>query len=54
MSALVTAQFAPHYNETMPVVGWASAVPWRSTATVLEPEPPTVVVRAAPAHPLIG
>jgi hypothetical protein len=28
MPALVTAQFAPHYNETMPLIGWASAVPW--------------------------
>ncbi|ROO90715.1 hypothetical protein EDD29_8453 [Actinocorallia herbida] len=45
MPPLVTAQFAPHYNETMPLVGWASAVPWRSTADVLEPEPREVMSR---------
>jgi hypothetical protein len=38
MPALITAQFAPHYNETMPLVGWASAVPWPATEAVLEPE----------------
>ncbi|MEU1198664.1 hypothetical protein ABZ446_20795 [Streptomyces sp. NPDC005813] len=38
MPPLVTAQFAPHYNETMPLVGWASAVPWPVTAALLEPE----------------
>ncbi|MFJ2215616.1 hypothetical protein ACIQVO_25130 [Streptomyces sp. NPDC101062] len=37
MPALVTERFAPHYNETMPLVGWTSLVPWRSAATVLEP-----------------
>lgn len=42
MPALITAQFAPHYDETMPLAGWASAVPWRSTAAVIEPEPRTV------------
>ncbi|NEC47855.1 hypothetical protein G3I18_04580 [Actinospica acidiphila] len=45
MPALITAQFAPHYNETMPLVGWASAVPWRSTAGVIEPEPRTVTTK---------
>lgn len=43
MPALVSAQFAVHYNETMPVIGWDAAVPWRSTTPVLEPEPPTIV-----------
>jgi hypothetical protein len=43
MPTLITAQFAPHYNETMPLVGWASAVPWRSTEAVLEPEPREVM-----------
>ncbi|MFD7046634.1 hypothetical protein ACFWBS_03185 [Streptomyces mirabilis] len=33
----------PHYVETHHVpVGWASAVPWRSTATTLVPEPRAV------------
>ncbi|MFF8027466.1 hypothetical protein ACFZDJ_41510 [Streptomyces sp. NPDC007896] len=40
--AITVAQFAPHYDETMPLVGWASAVPWRSTATTLVPEPRAV------------
>ncbi|WP_327242161.1 hypothetical protein [Streptomyces sp. NBC_01320] len=26
MPPLITAQFAPHYNEAMPLVGWASAL----------------------------
>ena len=43
MPALVSAQFATHYNETMPFIGWDAAVPWRSTTPVLEPEPPTIV-----------
>ncbi|MDX3747829.1 hypothetical protein [Streptomyces sp. AK08-02] len=46
MPALVTARFAPHYDETMPVVGWASAVPWRSTEAVLEPRPRVVTGKA--------
>ncbi|MBS2963028.1 hypothetical protein KGA66_08230 [Actinocrinis puniceicyclus] len=46
MPALITAQFAPHYNETLPVIGWDTAVPWRSTTPVLEPEPRTVVSKA--------
>ncbi|MCE0447035.1 hypothetical protein CFC35_24755 [Streptomyces sp. FBKL.4005] len=46
MPALVTAQFAPHYDETMPLVGWASAVPWRSTQAVLEPQPRAVASKA--------
>ncbi|MBT2366050.1 hypothetical protein J7E88_12215 [Streptomyces sp. ISL-10] len=46
MPTLITAQFAPQYNETMPLVGWASAVPWRSTAAVLEPEPRAVTSKA--------
>lgn len=43
---ITIAQFAPHYNETMPTVGWASAVPWRSTATTLVPEPRDVISKA--------
>jgi hypothetical protein len=39
---ITVAQFAPCYDETMPVVGWASAVPWRSTAATLVPEPRAV------------
>ncbi|MER7645155.1 hypothetical protein [Streptomyces sp. NPDC126522] len=39
MPTIAVAQFAPHYDDTMPLVGWASAVPWRSTATTLVPEP---------------
>lgn len=46
MPALVTAQFAPHCNETMPLVGWSSAAPWRSTEAVLEPEPRAVTSKA--------
>ncbi|MFD5517343.1 hypothetical protein [Streptomyces sp. NPDC127066] len=42
MPTIIVAQFAPHYDETMPLVGWASAVPWRSTATTLVPEPRAV------------
>ncbi len=38
MPALVAAQFASHYDETMPVVGWSSAIPWGSKAAVLKPE----------------
>ncbi|MEU8927299.1 hypothetical protein AB0D10_41345 [Kitasatospora sp. NPDC048545] len=44
--AVTVAQFAPHYNETMPLVGWASAVPWRSTATTLVPEPRALTSKA--------
>lgn len=43
MPALVSADFGPHYDETMPVIGWSSATPWRSTVPVIEPEPPSVV-----------
>ncbi|MET7689072.1 hypothetical protein ABZT06_14040 [Streptomyces sp. NPDC005483] len=46
MPTLITAQFAPHYNETMPLVGWAAAVPWRSTAAALEPAPRAVTSKA--------
>lgn len=43
---ITVAQFAPHYDETMPMVGWASSVPWRSTATTLVPEPRSVTSKA--------
>ncbi|MBM9504049.1 hypothetical protein [Actinacidiphila acididurans] len=46
MPNITVAQFAPHYDETMPLVGWASAVPWRSTATTLVPEPRAVTSKA--------
>ena len=46
MPTITVAQFAPHYDETMPLIGWASAVPWRSTAATLEPEPRAVVSKA--------
>ncbi|MER6790191.1 hypothetical protein ABT330_37275 [Streptomyces sp. NPDC000658] len=46
MPAITVAQFAPHYDETMPLVGWASAVPWQSTTTTLVPEPRAVVGNA--------
>ncbi|MFE3633522.1 hypothetical protein [Streptomyces sp. NPDC059168] len=46
MPTIVVAQFAPHYDETMPLVGWASAAPWRSTATTLVPEPRAVTSKA--------
>ncbi|MYQ96940.1 hypothetical protein GTY20_39910, partial [Streptomyces sp. SID4946] len=46
MPNITVAQFAPHYDETMPMVGWASAVPWRSTATTLIPEPRAVTSKA--------
>ncbi|CAL9581804.1 hypothetical protein [Streptomyces sp. Tu 3180] len=46
MPTITVAQFAPHYDETMPLVGWASAVPWRSTATVLVPGPRAVTSKA--------
>ncbi|MFI6699367.1 hypothetical protein ACIBJC_10420 [Streptomyces sp. NPDC050509] len=39
MPPLITAEFAPHYNETMPVVGWTSFAPWPSAAAALEPPP---------------
>ncbi|WP_063057418.1 hypothetical protein [Nocardia sienata] len=42
MPTIAVAQFAPHYDETMPLVGWASAVPWQSTVTTLVPEPQVV------------
>jgi hypothetical protein len=45
--ALIAARFAPHYNETVPLVGWASAAPWRSTAAVLEPGHREVTSKAA-------
>ncbi|MDV9174498.1 hypothetical protein R6V09_30870 [Streptomyces sp. W16] len=40
MPTIAVAQFAPHCDETMPLVGWSSAVPWRSTATTLVPRSP--------------
>ncbi|MGW0837268.1 hypothetical protein [Streptomyces prunicolor] len=43
---VTVARFAPHYDETMPLVGWASAIPWRSTATTLVPEPRAVTSKA--------
>ncbi|MFJ1932745.1 hypothetical protein ACIOGZ_08735 [Kitasatospora sp. NPDC088160] len=43
MPTITVAQFAPRYDETMPLVGWASAVPWRSTAALLVPEPRAVI-----------
>ncbi|MFE4356059.1 hypothetical protein [Kitasatospora sp. NPDC056800] len=43
MPAVSVARFAPHYDETMPLIGWASAVPWRSAVTVLVPEPRVVM-----------
>ncbi|MEV7602976.1 hypothetical protein AB0O91_36980 [Kitasatospora sp. NPDC089797] len=46
MPTIIVADFAPHYDETMPLVGWASAVPWRSTAATLVPEPRAVTSRA--------
>ncbi|WP_019711966.1 hypothetical protein [Streptomyces xinghaiensis] len=46
MPALVTERFAPRYNETLPLVGWASAVPWQPTAAVLEPEQRPVADKA--------
>ncbi|MET7654508.1 hypothetical protein [Streptomyces sp. NPDC005486] len=46
MPAITVAQFAPHYDETMPLVGWASAVPWRSAATTLVPQTRTVTSKA--------
>jgi len=46
MPSITVAQFARHYDETMPLVGWASAVPWRSTVTMLVPEPRTVTSKA--------
>ncbi|MFI5676382.1 hypothetical protein [Streptomyces cellulosae] len=46
MPTIVIAQFAPHYDETMPLVGWASAVPLRSTATTLVPEQRAVTSKA--------
>ncbi|MER7645463.1 hypothetical protein [Streptomyces sp. NPDC126522] len=55
MPIVAVAQFAPHYDETMPLVGWASALPWRSTATTLVPEPRAVssktqLDKTMPAH----
>jgi hypothetical protein len=48
MPTITVAQFAPHYDETMPLVGWASAVPWRWTATTLVPEPPRAAAAKTP------
>ncbi|MCX5096593.1 hypothetical protein OOK36_49350 [Streptomyces sp. NBC_00365] len=46
MPTVTVARFAAHYDETMPLVGWASAVPWRSAATTLVPEPREVTSKA--------
>ncbi|MFE3072143.1 hypothetical protein [Streptomyces sp. NPDC059247] len=46
MPTVLAARFAPHYDETMPLVGWPSAVPWRSTETLLIPEAREVVSKA--------
>ncbi|MFF3420057.1 hypothetical protein ACFYW9_36115 [Streptomyces sp. NPDC002698] len=46
MPTVDVAQFAPHYDKTMPLVGWASAVPWRSTSTTLVPEPRAATSKA--------
>ncbi|MFI6403976.1 hypothetical protein [Streptomyces sp. NPDC050548] len=46
MPTIAVARFAPHYDETLPLVGWSSAVPWRSTATTLVPEPRAVISKA--------
>ncbi|MFC1408710.1 hypothetical protein ACEZCY_05365 [Streptacidiphilus sp. N1-12] len=46
MPTIASAQFAPHYDETMPLIGWTSATPWRSMATTLAPEPRAVTSKA--------
>lgn len=38
MPTLRCAEFAPPFDETMTVIGWTSAVPWRSVKTVIEAE----------------
>ncbi|WP_239091427.1 hypothetical protein [Streptomyces sp. SID14478] len=42
MPTIAVERFAPHHDETMPLVGWYSTVPWRSTATTLVPQPRAV------------
>lgn len=46
MPALIAADFTPECNDSLPLVGWPSAVPWRSAAAVLEPMPRTVMSKA--------
>lgn len=38
MPALITTEFAPRYDEAMSAIGWASALPWKVTAAMIEPE----------------
>ncbi|MFE5206886.1 hypothetical protein [Streptomyces sp. NPDC056600] len=45
MPPLVTARFGPLFDATMPLVGWASAVPWPVTTAVVEPEVRDVMSR---------
>ncbi|WP_246563981.1 hypothetical protein [Streptomyces roseirectus] len=39
MPPLITARFATLHDAVMPVIGWASAVPWRVPDAVIEPTP---------------
>ncbi|GAA3619470.1 hypothetical protein GCM10023079_06380 [Streptomyces chitinivorans] len=46
MPPLIVVDFAPQCSETLPLVGWSSAVPWRSTVAVREPRVRTVMSKA--------
>ncbi|MFJ9629833.1 hypothetical protein ACIRU8_19185 [Streptomyces sp. NPDC101175] len=46
MPTIDVAGFASHYDETVPLVGWSSLVPWRSAAATLVVEPRTVMSKA--------
>ncbi|MER8234102.1 hypothetical protein [Streptomyces sp. NPDC094049] len=46
MPAVLAARFAPLYDRTMPLVGWSSAVPWRSTEALFIPETREVISKA--------
>ncbi|MEW1552197.1 hypothetical protein [Streptomyces tsukubensis] len=40
------AEFAPQYNEALPLVGWLSTVPWRPAVSIIEPRERHVTSKA--------
>lgn len=42
MPSLISSEFGPLYNASMPEIGWGSAVPWRAELEVIEPAPSEV------------
>ncbi|GAA4792379.1 hypothetical protein GCM10023329_50400 [Streptomyces sanyensis] len=46
MPSLLVAEFAPKCDETLPVIGWSTAVPWQSESAVIQPFSRAVMTKA--------